>query len=147
MITGKEEALVIEHDAMALRMTGSRNNTKTGLELDRCSSVEDDLRVALRLYVMSMDYSSGAEVVRELGGVGYVVLMGQENVADTADCFEAAHQMLCEPGRIHQPVAVGMGDQIAVGAETFACIESAVVDGAVDAQREVMHDRFGMVTM
>jgi len=61
---------------MAPRVTGSRNDTKTGLDLDRYINVEDDLSVPLHGCVVLMDYSSRTEVAREPASVGYVVPMG-----------------------------------------------------------------------
>jgi hypothetical protein len=119
MITGEEKALVMQHDAMAASMTGSRNNPKARLDFGWCSAVEDDFGIGLRGQVSAMNYPCSAKVVGEPGGVGHIVLVGQKDVANTAQRFEAAHQMPDESRRIYQPVAVGVGDEIAVGAETF----------------------------
>ena len=83
-------------------------------------AVENALGIGLRGKFQAMDDAGRAETRGILIGVGDIVAMRQEDVADAAQLGEAARQVLHEARRIDQPVAVGMLHEIAVAAEGFA---------------------------
>ena len=57
--------------------------------------------------------------------------MRQEDVFDSAHPLEGGDQMAHIARRIDQPIAAGMPEEIAVGAERFFGIEAVVVDVGV----------------
>ena len=63
-----------------------------------------------------MNDAAAAKVLGVAGGVGHVVAVGQEDVADAAQLFQPADDRRHELGRVDQPVAIGMADEVAVAA-------------------------------
>ena len=78
-------------------------------------------------------------------GVGHVVPVRQEDVGDAAQRLKLPHQRGHELGRIDQPVAGGVPDEVAVAAIRLRGVEAAVVDRLLDDQREVLHHRLRVV--
>src|SRR4051794_28087588 len=73
-----------------------------------------------------MDDALGTEALRIFMGVSDIVTVRQKDVSYAAPLGEAAYQMLHVAGRIDQPVAIGMFQEVAVPAKGLRRIEAAV---------------------
>jgi hypothetical protein len=63
-----------------------------------------------------MDDAAAAEMLGVPPGVGHVVPVRQEDVGDAAQRLQYLHQRDHELGRVDQPVAGGVPDEVAVAA-------------------------------
>src|SRR5439155_26079544 len=81
----------------------------------------------------------GCEVASIPRSVRYVIFMAEEHVPDAAHPLEGFDQTRRVPRRIHQPIAVLMTEEIAVGAERLLGIEPVVVDVSLQMQRKALH--------
>lgn len=73
-----------------------------------------------------MDDSLGSKARRIPSGIGDIVAVRQENVAEAASLFEPVGQVFDKARRIDEPVARAMLKKVAVTAERFARIEAAI---------------------
>ena len=85
------------------------------------------------------------EVLREQASVGHVIGVRQEDVGDAAERFEAAHQPGLELGRIDEPVAVRVLDEVAIAAVGMRRVEAAIMDRRFQDDGKVVHHRLGSI--
>ncbi|MNX98192.1 hypothetical protein D3C86_1305910 [compost metagenome] len=71
--------------------------------------------------------------------------MGQKNIADAAHGLEALNEVGQVLGRVDEPVALRVLDEVAVAAEGLGRIKAVVVDPIVERQRKVRHHLAGPV--
>jgi len=74
-----------------------------------------------------------------------VAAVRQEDVADAAQLLEAAHKEGQVLGRIDEPVAVGMPNEVAVASEGLRRVEAAVRHTVFERQWEILLDSAGVV--
>src|SRR5262245_13085803 len=92
-----------------------------------------------------MDDAAAAKMLGVALGIGYVVPVRQEDVADAAQRLKLLYQRGHELGRVDQPVASGVPDEVAVAAIRLRGVVAAVIDRLLDEKREVLHHRLHVV--
>src|SRR5262245_34555311 len=81
----------------------------------------------------------------KLRGIRYIVPMRQENMRYAAERFQPPHELWQELGRIDQPVARRVSNEITASAVRLERREAAIKNGPLDRQRKIGHHRFGVV--
>src|SRR5205823_5809357 len=107
----------VQQRAMAARMARRRDGEEIQGQRDRVEAFQNPLGAGLGGEFEFVNDAPGAETRRVSFGIGNVVAVGEEDVADAAALGEPARQVLDEAWRIDQPVAVEMLDEVAVAAE------------------------------
>src|SRR6476620_4444281 len=92
-----------------------------------------------------MNDASAAEMLGKALGVSHVVPMSQEDVGDAAKGLQTFNQGPDEFGRIDQPVAVGVLNEVAVAAIRLGRGEAAIEDRLFDEERKVLHHALNVV--
>ncbi|MNL33828.1 hypothetical protein D3C87_1557590 [compost metagenome] len=90
-----------------------------------------------------MDDPFASEALGIAGGLGHVVLVGEEDVADSSHGLEALDEMGKELGRVDEPVAVRIMDEVAMASVGLGRVEAVVVDPFVQGHGEIAHDLAG----
>lgn len=87
-----------------------------------------------------MNDALAAEVSRVAVGIGHIVAMGQEYLGDSAEIGEPLNQPWYELGRVDEPVAGWVMDEVAAAAVRLWRFVPAVIDRILDQHGEVIHD-------
>src|SRR5262249_2479647 len=126
VVAGEQVAAVIQQHAMARRMAGSRDDPELRQDMNRFGTFNYYFGAGLRAQVCAMNDPARTEAARENLRRRHVVAMGQEDVTDSAQLLEPAHQMADRARRIDQPVTRRMADEVAGGAIALLGVEAAV---------------------
>ena len=92
-----------------------------------------------------MDKPPAAELPGIELGVGHVVTVGQEDVGHATQGVQLAHEAGQELGRIDEPVAVPVANEIAVAAEGLGGIEAAIKHRRLDGEGKVIKHGLSLV--
>src|SRR5262249_39827568 len=128
MVAGEEEALLEEQRTVSPGVARREDGENAGSQLPRSLAVENDLRIGLRREFLPMNDAAAAEMLGVPPGVGHVVTVRQEDVGDAAQRLKLLHQRGHEFGRVDQPVASGVLEEVAVAAIRLRGVEAAVRD-------------------
>src|SRR5260370_23465691 len=92
-----------------------------------------------------MNDAATAKMLGVALSIGHIVSVRQEDVANPAQRLQLLHQRRDELGRVDQPVASGVPNEVAVAAIRLGGVVAAVLDRLFKEEREVPHDRFRVV--
>ncbi len=141
MIAGEEKPVGIEQRAAPGCVARNRNHVELRGERDFPGIVHDPLRIRHRPRIRPVNDPPSPEPLCILRRIRHVVFMGQEDVSDASHSLERLDEMLEIPGRIDQPVAARMLNEVTVGAERLFRVEPAIEHPLVQAQGETRHRR------
>lgn len=139
MIAREKEPILEQQAAVPSCVARRGNRQEPWLKLHRFVPFQKYLRVRLSFFFQTVDVSLRLKVPSIFCRVGYVVLMCQENVADSPKSLDPPDERLDEFRRINEPVSTRMQNQVAVSAIGFWRVESAVINRMLDFQREIIH--------
>src|SRR3989441_4558184 len=109
-------------------MPGDRNDAEIRRGLHCIKTINDPFGIGLGIRIRAMDDSLRAEVLGVARRIADVVLVREEDVRDPAHSLEGVNQLFHIPGRIDEPIAIKMADEIAVRAERLLRVEPVVED-------------------
>src|SRR5438309_6497654 len=113
MVAGKQKPIRKPQAAVTLGMSGRRDGKEAGSQLDWAFTIEYDLGIGLRLQFQAVNDPPRREVLCVLGRIRDVVLMRQEDMADSAQALQPPNQCRDELRRIDQPVALRVPNEVA----------------------------------
>jgi ribosome-binding protein aMBF1 (putative translation factor) len=93
VIAGKQESLLRQQYAVSAGVARRGNREKVRVEFNRLKTIEDALRIRLRRKFQPVDDSLGSKARRIPRGIGDIVAVRQENVAEAASLLEPAGQV------------------------------------------------------
>ena len=131
MISCKEVAIGVEEGDTSLSVPRDGNNPELRTKHNGVHALDNPFRARFRISISTVNDSCRAELCCIAPGIGHIVLVRQEDVLYSAHPLEGGNQMAHIARRIDQPIAVGMLNEIAVGAERFFGIEAVVVNVCV----------------
>ena len=132
VVAGEEEALLVEQNAVALRVPRRGDGEEIWSQLPRPLPVENDFRTGLRRQLLPMNDAAAAKMLGVAPGIGHVVPVRQEDVGDAAQRLKLLHERRYELGRVDEPVASGVLDEVAVAAIRLRGVVAAVIDRLLD---------------
>src|SRR5438105_14885376 len=126
VIARKQESLVIEQRQTAGCVPRYRDDLHVGGGDDRGVASDQPFRFWHRLCILFVNDPRRLEVSGISRGVRDIILVAQDDVPDATPELEGFDQMRQVSGRVQQPIAMLMTNEITVGAERLLRIESVV---------------------
>ena len=132
-VAGEQPLVVDVEHHVTRRVARSRHRHDTRRDGDRLGATEDGRGVRRGVGVGLVDPHVGSEPVGPAVGVGDIVAVGQQHVAEAPEVVDVLRQLPSEPRRVGHQVPVGANQEVRVRPER----RPGVVAQRVHARRQL----------
>ena len=125
---------------MPASVAGAGDGEETRCERHGIETLDDALGAGLRSQFFAVNDAAAGKVLGELLRLSHIVAVRQKNMRDAAHFFEAPDQRRQKLGRVNEPVPSRARNEVAVAAEGFWGVETAIVDSRFEMHGKIRAD-------
>jgi hypothetical protein len=141
MISREQKPLLKQENHVALRMAGAGDYFKVRMRENRLQPVHDHFRIRLSRGIAPVNNPLSAKMPGVPFRIRHVVLMRQKDAGNAAHRFKPPRQIRQIAGAVHQPVPIGVTDEITVSTKALGRVKAAEVNRRLHQQWKILPRR------